>query len=355
MKKQSLDFLERMIATISPSGYEEEAARVWQEEARRITDSVRHDVHGNSHAVINPGGYPRIMFAGHYDEIGFLITHIDDQGYLWISPVGGWDPQIPQGHRVLIRGRKGRVPGVIGKTPIHMIRPEERDKVTKLDRLFVDIGVGSRKAAEKHVAIGDPLVLDHAMASLQGDIVVGRGFDNRVGAFLVLEAARQLAGRKIQAEIHAVATVQEEIGIRGARTAAFAIDPQVGIATDVHFATDHPGMEDAVKHQGRVKIGEGAVITRGPNVHPRLFDLLVDTAQKRKIAHQIQAQGGATGTDANMIQVTRAGIVTGLVSVPNRYMHSSCELISLSDVEAATTLIAETAAHIGPKTGFSIL
>lgn len=355
MKKASRDFLERLIATISPSGYEEEAARVWQEEARRITPEVRHDVHGNSHAIVNPGGSPRIMFAGHYDEIGFLVSHIDDHGYLWIQPIGGWDPQIPQGHRVLVRGRKGRVPGVIGKTPIHMIRPEERDKVTKLDRLFVDIGVSSRKAAEKHVAIGDPLVLDHAMAALQGDIVVGRGFDNRVGAFIVLEAARLLADMKIRAEVHAVATVQEEIGIRGARTAAFGIDPQVGIATDVHFATDHPGMEDAVKHQGKVKIGAGAVITRGPNVHPRLFDLLVSTAGKRKIAHQIQAQSGATGTDANMIQVTRSGVVTGLVSVPNRYMHSSCELISLVDVDACARLMAETAAQIGPGTDFSII
>ena len=355
MKDASRAFLERLIAAISPSGYEEEAARVWQEEARSFADRVHHDVHGNSHAVVNPGGSPRIMFAGHYDEIGFLVAHIDDNGFLWIQPVGGWDPQIPQGHRVLIRGRRGRVSGVIGKMPVHLIKQEERDKVTKLDRLWVDIGVKNRKQAEKLVAVGDPLVLDHQMAALQGDILVGRGFDNRIGAYIVLEAARALSQMKIRAEIHAVATVQEEIGIRGARTAAFGIDPQIGIATDVTFATDYPSMEEAVRRFGKIKLGGGPVITRGPNVHPRLFDFMVETAEKKKIAYQVEAQGGPTGTDANLMQVNRAGVVTALVSVPNRYMHSSCELINTGDVAGVIRLITETSARIGPDTTFAIL
>ena len=355
MKDHSKQFLKNLIAAISPSGYEEEAARIWQAEAKTFAASVKHDAHGNSHAIVNPGGSPRIMFAGHYDEIGFLVSHIDDNGFLWIQPIGGWDSQIPQGHRVVIRGRKGRVPGVIGKKPIHLIRPEERDKVTKLDSLWVDIGVKNRKQAEKLVAIGDPLVLDHEMGELQGEFLVARGFDNRIGAFIVLEAARLLSEMKIKAEIHAVATVQEEIGIRGARTAAFGIDPQVGIAVDVTFATDHPTMEDAVKRFGRIKLGSGAVITRGPNVHPRLFDLLVETADKKKIPYQVEAQSGPTGTDANLIQVNRAGVITGLVSVPNRYMHSSCEMIHAGDVEAVIRLFAETAARIAPDTRFAIV
>ncbi len=355
MKKESRRFLEALIRAISPSGYEEEAARVWQAEARTFAARVRHDVHGNSHAVINPGGSPRIMFAGHYDEIGFVVSHIDDNGFLWIQPVGGWDPQIPQGHRVVIRARRGRVPGVIGKVPVHLIKPEERDKVTKLDRLWVDIGARNRKDAEKRVAVGDPLVLDHEMAGLSGDLFVGRGFDNRIGAFVVLEAARRLAGRKIRAEVHAVATVQEEIGIRGARTAAFGIDPLVGIAVDVTFATDHPGMEDAIRRFGRIELGKGAVISRGPNVHPKLFDLLRDTAEKRRIRHQIEVHNGPTPTDANVLQINRAGVVAGLVSVPNRYMHSSCEMIHADDVEAAIELLAETAARIDSRTGFSML
>ena len=355
MKKESKEFLRKLIATISPSGYEEEAARVWQAEAKTFADSVRHDVHGNSHAVINPGGAPRIMLAGHYDEIGFLVTHIDDRGFLWIDPVGGWDPQIPQGQRVVIRGRKGRVRGVMGKLPIHLIKTEDRDKVVKLDRQWVDIGVKNRKEAEKLVAVGDPLVLDHEMSELQGDIVVGRGFDDRVGAFVVLEAARQLAQMKISAEIHAVATTQEEIGLRGGRTAAFGIDPQIGIAVDLYFATDYPTMEDSVKRHGKIEIGKGPVITRGPNIHPRLFEFFVATAEKRRIKHQIQAQGSATGTDASVMQVSRSGVITGLLSVPNRYMHSSCELCSLDDIEATFRLLAETCARIGPDTPFSIL
>lgn len=355
MKQKSKAFLERLIEAISPSGYEEEAARVWQDEARTFSKIVRHDAHGNSHAVVNPGGSPRIMLAGHYDEIGFLITHIDEKGFLWIQPIGGWDPQISQGQRVIIRGRKSRVPGVIGKAPVHVIPADQRDKVTKLDSQWVDIGVASRKEAEKLVSIGDPLVLDHGFMALQGDRVVGRGFDDRVGAFVVLEAARLLSERKIGAEVHVVGTAQEEVGLRGAKTAAFGIDPQVAIAVDLYFATDHPTMESAVRKHGQIRIGGGAVLTRGPNIHPRLFELMVATAKKHKIKHQIQAQGGLSGTDANVMQVNRSGVITGLVSVPNRYMHSSCELCGLKDMEAAYTLIAETVAHITPGTPFALL
>ncbi|MCX7819502.1 MAG: M42 family metallopeptidase [Kiritimatiellae bacterium] len=355
MKDASRRFLESLIRAISPSGYEEEAARVWQAEARGIATAVRHDVHGNSHAVINPGGAPRVLLAGHCDEIGFVVSHIDDNGFLWIQPIGGWDPQIPQGHRVVIRGRKGRVKGVLGKMPVHLLKPEDRDKVTKLERLWVDIGAGSRKEAQKRVAIGDPLVLDHELAELTDKILVGRGFDNRIGAFIVLEVLRRLSKTRLRAEVHAVATVQEEIGIRGARTAAFGIDPQIGIATDVTFATDHPTMDEAVKRFGKISLGGGPVVSRGPNVHPRLFERLVQTAERQKIPHQIEAHGGPTPTDANLIQVSRAGVITALVSTPCRYLHSSCELIHLDDVDAEIELIAETVAGLRPDTDFSLL
>ncbi len=355
MKEASRRFLESLIHAISPSGYEEEAARVWQTEAKGFADAVRHDVHGNSHAVINPGGAPRVLLAGHCDEIGFVISHIDDNGFLWIQPIGGWDPQIPQGHRVVIRSRKGRVPGVIGKMPVHLLKAEERDKVTKLDRLWVDIGARSRKEAEKRVAVGDPLVLDHELAELNDRVLAGRGFDNRIGAFIVLEVLRRLAKSKLKAEVHAVATVQEEIGIRGVRTAAFGIDPQIGIATDVTFATDHPTMEEAVHRFGKITLGGGPVLSRGPNVHPRLFERLIETAEKRKIRHQIEAHGGPTPTDANLLQVSRAGVITALVSTPCRYLHSSCELIHLDDVDAEIELLAETVAGLKPDTDFSLL
>lgn len=356
MKKQSYAFLERLMASMSPSGYEDEAAAVWTEEARGFTAAIQRDSHGNTDAVINPGGGPRIMLSGHYDEIGFMVTHIDEDGFLWVQPVGGWDPQIPQGQHVTIRGRKGRVHGVLGKCPIHLLKDEQRNKVTKLDQQWVDIGAGGRKAAEKLVAIGDPLVIDRGMQRLgsdpKGDLVAGRGFDNRAGAFVVLEAARMLSVMKPEAEIHAVATVQEEIGLRGARTAAFGVDPQVGIAVDVTFATDYPSMGEATKKYGRIKVGKGAVITRGPNINPRLFDLMVATAEQHQIAHQISAEARPTGTDANAIQVTRGGVATGLLSVPNRYMHTPCEVVSLDDLMATAELMARTCAAVTAKTSF---
>jgi endoglucanase len=347
---ESLDFLARLIETPSPSGYEDSAAALWEKEARTFTADVHRDAHGNTDAVIHPGGRPRIMLSGHYDEIGFLVTHIDDEGFVWFAPIGGWDPQIAQGQRVRIRARKGMVPGVIGKCPVHLMKEEARKQVTKIEEMWVDIGAKNRKAAEKLVEIGDPMVLDYGLQRLDGRVLAGRAFDNRAGAFIVLEAARRLAAGSPKAEIHAVATVQEEIGLRGARTAAFGVDPQFAIAVDVTFATDHPSMGDSVRQEGQVKLGGGAVVTRGPNIHPRLFDLVVETARQRKIKHQVIAAARPTGTDANVIQINRAGVATALVSLPNRYMHSPCELIDERDLEACIELVAETARRIGPDT-----
>lgn len=349
MKKTSFEFLERLIAAISPSGYESEASRAWMDEAATFASEVRRDSHGNCDAVINPGGSPRVMLSGHVDEIGFLITHIDDDGFLWIDSLGGWDPQIAQGHRVTILTRKGRVPGVLGKCPIHLLKPEERDKVVKVEDMWVDIGAKNRKEAEKLVAIGDPIVLAHELLRLQGSFVAGRGMDNRAGAFVVLEAARKLAEKHPRAEVHAVASVQEEIGLRGARTAAFGIDPQIGLAVDVTFATDYPTMSRSVNREGKIRLGRGPVLTRGPNIHPVLFDLVSEVARKQKIPIQIAASGRPTGTDANAIQVNRAGVATALISIPNRYMHSSCELVCLEDLDACASLLAASVLQMGPE------
>ena len=350
MDKASIKFLKKLVESVSPSGYEEEAAKVWRDEARGFADEVRTDCHGNSSAVVHRGGSPRIMLAGHYDEIGFLISHIDDKGFLWIVPVGGWDPQIPQGQRVLIRTRRGHVRGVIGKSPIHVQKEEARNKVTPISDLWVDIGAKNKKEAEKTVSIGDPLVLDHAMIELLGDRVSARGLDNQAGAFVVLETARMLSRMKAEAEVHAVATVQEEIGLRGARTAAFGIDPAIGIAVDVTFATDHPSMSEVMKKEGNVELGKGPVISRGANINRRLFDLFVETARRHRIPHQIVAEPGGTGTDANALQLSRAGVATALISVPARYLHSSCETVSLGDLSACVKLMALTIANITSKT-----
>lgn len=348
MKKQSQKFLFELMSAISPSGYERDAVRLIREEARSFAARVETDVHGNTDMVINPGGSPRVMLAGHCDEIGFIVTLIDKEGYLWVAPIGGWDPQIPQGQRVLIRTAAGVVPGVIGKLPIHLQKPEERKQVTPLTDLWVDIGAKDQKDAEKLVAVGDPMVLDQGVLELPSGLLAGRAFDDRAGAFVVLEAARMLATLAPQAEVHAVATVQEEIGCRGAITSTFGIDPEVGIAVDVTFATDHPKMSEPEKREGRVKLGGGPVLARGANINPALFDHLMATARERKIPVQVVADGRATSTDADPIQVSRAGVATALVSVPLRYMHTPNEVISQRDLEQAVELIAHAVATIEP-------
>lgn len=348
MKNTSLEFLKRLMGAISPSGYELDAVRVFRQEAEAFAAEVRTDVHGNTDIVVNPGGAPRVMLAGHYDEIGFIVTLIDASGYLWISPIGGWDPQIPQGQRVSIRTAKGVVPGVIGKVPIHVQKADDRSRVTPLTDLWVDIGAKDRKEAAKLVAVGDPMVIDQGVLDLPNGRLAGRAFDDRAGAFVVLETARQLARLKPRAEIHAVGTVQEEIGSRGATTSTFGIAPEVGIAVDVTFATDHPMMDSAEKREGKVRLGGGPVLSRGANINPVLFDHLLKTAQKEKIPVQIVADGRATPTDADPIQLARAGVATALVSIPLRYMHTPGEIVDVADLENTVRLLAAAIAAMKP-------
>jgi endoglucanase len=353
METRSLDFLKRLMETISPSGYEDEAAKVWMAEAKTFADEVKMDLHGNVIAVVNRGGSPRVMLAGHMDEIGFMVSYLDENGYLSFTPIGGWDPQIIQGQRVWIRTKRGRVPGVIGKKPIHLLKEDERNKVTTIEQCWIDVGAESQKEAEKLVEIGDPIVLAYGLESMRNGLAVSRGFDDKAGAFVSLEAARLLSKLRPKAEIHAVATVQEEIGLRGATTSAYGIDPVLGIAIDVEFATDHPGMEESKKKIGDVRMGKGPVVVRGANISPRVFELLTQTAKKKKIPHQVVGEPRGTGTDANAIQLNRAGVATGLVGVPNRYMHSPCEIVSLEDLENSYKLIAYCLAEVDKKTDFT--
>lgn len=352
MNKKRTQFLANLVNSISPSGYEAPVAKVWKAEAETFAAKVWTDTHGNSHAVVNPGGSPRVMFAGHYDEIGFQISYIDDKGFLWVQALGGWDAQIAQGQRVQVSTRKGVIRGVFGKIGIHMQTPEDRKKVSEIKDLWVDIGAKDRKDAEKMVEIGDPLVIDSGFDELANGLAVGRAFDNRAGAFVILEAARQLTKLNPKAEIYAVATVQEEIGLRGATTAAYEINPDIGIAVDVTFSTDHPKMGEVMKRENSIDLGKGPVIARGPNINSKLFDLLVKTAKTEKIPYQISAAPRGTGTDANAIQLSRGGVVAGLVSIPLRYMHSPCETISLKDLEDSIQLLVKTVAKITPSTNF---
>lgn len=353
MQKTSLDFLKRLLDAPGPSGFEIGPARIWRTEAEKIADEVWTDVKGNSIAVLNPGGEPRAMFAGHIDEIGLMVVHVDDDGYLSFSTIGGWDSQVLVGQRVLISTNNGAVPGVIGKKAIHIMRSEERDKVSKPTDLWIDIGARNKKDALKRVRVGDPAVIDAKAIELPNGRIISRSIDNRIGAFVVLEALRQLKRAKLQAAVYAVATTQEEIGWGGggARTSATRIDPQVAVAVDVTHATDVPGVEK--KEHGDVSLGKGPVLSRGSVVNPVVFELLVGAASKEKIPYTVAAAPRDTGTDADAIHVARAGIATGLVSVPNRYMHSPNEMVETEDLERAAKLLAAFARQLTKKSDFT--
>lgn len=353
MKPGSLAFLKRLLDTPGPSGFETAPARVWRDEAETFADHVSADVSGNSIAALNPDGVPRVMLAGHIDEIGLMIVHVDDEGYLYFSTIGGWDPQILVGQRVHLLTRKGTLDGVIGKRAIHLIKQEERDRASKVTDLWIDIGAKSRADALRRVGIGDPAVLAVPTTDLPNRRIAARSIDNRIGAFVVLEALRALSRRRPAAGCFAVATTQEEIAWAGggARTSAAGIDPQVAIVVDVTHATDHPNVEK--KEHGDIRLGGGVVLSRGSAVNPVVFDLLVATAEADGIPYTIQAAPRDTGTDADAIHLAQHGIPTGLVSVPSRYMHSPNEMVDLADLERAARLLAGFARRVNSRADFT--
>lgn len=353
LEERSLNFLKQLLDTPGPSGFEGAPAAVWRQEASAFA-SVRGDVAGNSIAEVNPDGAPTIMLAGHIDEIGLIVTYVDDDGFVYIAPIGGWDPQVLVGQRVRFMGGAREVRGVVGKKPIHLIRPEEREKASKFTDLWVDIGATSRAEAEERLSVGDPGVLDARLLELPNGRIVSRSIDDRIGAFVVLEALRRYAAKPGQARVVAVATTQEEIAYRhggGALVCASCLGPQMALVVDVTFSTDHPGLEK--KELGDHKLGGGPVLTRGSVISPVVFDLLRTTAAAHDIPYSVQAAGRDTSTDADAIHVAREGVATGLVSVPNRYMHSPNEMVSLADLDAAATLLAESCRAVTVETDFT--
>lgn len=337
MKKESLQFLKKLIEIISPSGFEEQAVGLWRKQVEEFTKRVEVDIHGNGIAILNEGKEPKIMLAGHIDEIGFMVKYIDKDGYIYFSVIGGVDAHLIPGQRVKIRTKNGEILGVIGRKPVHLLEDEEKKKVSKIEELWIDIGVKNEKEAKSKVDIGDVAVVDVGFDILNSDKIVGRGFDDKAGVFVITEVLKSLSKEKFNASLYGVATVQEEIGLRGAITSAYGISPEVGIAIDVTFATDFPTVNK--KKAGDIKIGSGPVIARGPNINPRIFNLLVNTAKTQGIPYQIEAISKATGTDANVIQLTRSGVATGLVSIPLRYMHTPVEIISVADLENTAALL----------------
>ncbi len=353
MKAASLNFLKRLLDTPGPSGFETAAALVWREEAASFADEVSADVTGNSAAAVNPDGKPRIMLAGHIDEIGLMIVHADDDGYLFFSTIGGWDLPVLVGQRVVIATKQGLVDGLIGKKAVHLIRDEDRERILKPSDLWIDIGAKKKTDALKRVRIGDPAVLASSTLELPNGRIASRSIDNRIGAYVVLEALRRLSRRKPKAAVFAVATAQEEISWTGggARTIATGLSPTVALVVDVTHATDHPSVEK--KEHGDFKLGGGPVLSRGSSVNPVVFEMLVQAAEAEKIPYAIQAAPRDTGTDADSIHTARQGIATGLVSIPNRYMHSPNEMVDTKDLERAAKLLAAFARRVTPKTDFT--
>ena len=352
ISSESLGFLKKLLDTPGPSGFESAPAKVWREQAKQFA-KVSGDVAGNSLAEVNGKGGPTIMLAGHIDEIGVILSYVDDLGYGYIQPIGGWDPQVLIGQRLRFIGRKGDVFGVVGKKPIHLVKPEDREKAAKFTDLWVDFGAKAKKEAEELVSVGDAGVIDSRAMEFPNGRIVSRSIDDRIGAFVVLEALRRYAAKPGSAKVIAVATTQEEIGYRGggAGVCATCIDPQMAIVVDVTFAIDHPGVEK--KEYGDAAIDGGPVLTRGSIISPVVFNLLRKTAEARKIPFSLHAAGRETSTDADAIHIAHEGVPTGIVAVPNRYMHSPNELVSIQDLDHAAELIAETCKAVTAKTDFT--
>jgi putative aminopeptidase FrvX len=349
---ESLAFLRRLLDTPGPSSFEAAPSRIWRGEAEKFADSVEGDVAGNSFARLDGSGGPSVMFAGHIDEIGVMITHVDDDGYLSFDTIGGWDHQVFVGQRVVLLGRAGQVTGVVGKKAIHLMEREEREKVSKVEDLWIDIGAADRSEAEARIRIGDPGVLSAGILEFPNGRLVSRSIDNRIGAFVVLEALRLLSTDRPGAAVTAVATTREEIAATGggARSSASRIEPDVAIVVDVTHATDYPGLDK--RRHGDYRLGGGPAISRGASVSEIVFELLVEAAEAEKIPYKIEAASKDTHTDAEAIFNAHRGVATGLVSVPNRYMHSPNEMIAVEDLDRTSRLLASFARRLQSETSF---
>jgi putative aminopeptidase FrvX len=340
MRDASLHFLRSLVNTPSPSGHEVRGQRVWLDYVRPFAQETFSDAYGNCVAVLNKGGSPRLMLAGHADEIALVVNFIDSDGFVYVRKLGGIDPAITKAQRVVVHTRQGPVKGVVGNVAPHLTKADKDRKLPEIHELFIDLGVGSRKEAEKLVQVGDPITLVDEFELLRGDLAVARAFDNRIGTFAVAEALRLLSEskRRLKAEVCAVSNIMEETGLFGARQIAYALKPDVALVVDVTHATDYPTVSKAM--HGDIKIGKGPTITHGGCNHPEVVTRLEAVAKQERIKLQHEAMSATSGTDTDAIFWTRGGIPSGLVSLPNRYMHSPVELVSLKDLERIPELLA---------------
>jgi putative aminopeptidase FrvX len=348
------DTLRSLLAAHGPSGYESAPAAAFRKAAAGFSEDVSTDVMGSVLARVpgkQPDG-PTVAIVGHLDEIGLIVTHIDEKGYLYFIGVGGWDGQQLVGQRVAISTREGVVPGVVGRKPIHLLKEDERKKAAELKDLHIDVGARDSDEAKALVRIGDVAVIDAAPVELPNDRVAARALDNRLGSYIALEAARLVSeAGGATGDVVAVGVVQEEVGLNGARALAYSLRPDIAIVVDVTHETDTPGVDP--KQLGVHTFGSGPVIERGTILHPRVYDLLVEAADAESIPYTTMASAARTGTDADAIHLTRGGIVTGGIGLALRYMHSAVEIVQLDDVANCAKLIAAFAMRLTADTDLS--
>jgi endoglucanase len=354
MRDTSLKFLQTLVNTPSPTGHETRGQRVWLDYAGQFADETFSDAYGNCVAVLNKGASPRIMLAAHADEIAMAVNYLDENGFIYVRKMGGIDAAITKAQRVVIHTRGGAIKGVVGNVAPHLMKQEGDPKPPKIHDLFIDIGAGSRKEAEKLVRVGDPITLTPEFDLLRGDLAVARAFDNRIGTFAVAETLRLLKESKVKlnAEICAVSNVQEEIGLLGARQIAYSLKPGIALVVDVTHATDYPTVNKA--QHGDIKVGQGPTLTHGGCNHPDVVARLEEIAAKKKIPLQHEAMSGTSGTDTDVIFWTRGGIASALISLPDRYMHSPVEVVSLKDLELIPQLIAAFVQSLKPGEQFKV-
>jgi endoglucanase len=338
--------LDRLLRAVGPSSYERPAAEIWREAAREFAE-VRGDALGNSFATVNAGGSPRVALVGHIDEIGLVIKHIDSSGVLFVGEIGAWDPAVLVGQRVTVMTSGGAVPGVIGKAARHLLSDEDRKRAPLVHDLWVDIGASDDADAASAVQIGDPVVMAAAPVELRGFRLASRALDNRLGALVVLEAARRAAAGDLEAEVVAVASVREETSYAGARTATFAAEPDVAITLDVTHTDDYPNSDQA-RVTGSRALGSGPSISRGAAQHEGIAQRLIAVARDAGIPHTLEADGSVSWTDSEAVQEVGAGVPCGLVGIPLRYMHSPSETCDLRDVELAVELVARFCRSLEP-------
>ena len=354
MREQSLTFLKTLVNTPSPVGYEARGQRAWLDYAGPFADETFSDAYGNCVAVLNKGGSPRLMLAAHADEIAMAVNYINDEGFIYVRKMGGVDAAITKAQRVVIHARNGPVKGVVGNVAPHLMKDKKEPKVPKIHDLFIDIGVSSRKEAEKLVRTGDPITLTDEFDLLRNGLAVARAFDNRIGTFAVAETLRLLkeSKAKLQAEVCAVSNVQEEVGLLGARQIAYSLKPDVALVVDVTHATDYPTVSKA--QHGDTRVGKGPTVTHGGCNHPEVVARIEAVAKARKIPLQHEAMSSTSGTDTDAIFWTRGGIASALISLPNRYMHSPVEVVSLKDLELIPELLAAFASALKKGEEFKV-